>query len=98
MQHRRPNEPHLIWSDYHNAWFRPEAHGYTSDIAKAGVFRGRGVNEEREHKVYFDEARNEINARTQELTRDLSNLSDLEQTLKLFVMEEPTDAPAPRGT
>ena len=86
--HRRPNEPHLIWSDYHHAWFRPEAKGYTDDIAKAGVFRGRGVEETRERKIYFDEAQDEIVARTGELTQDLERLAETTQMLKLFVTEE----------
>lgn len=28
----------LIWSTYHGAWHRPEAAGYTVDIAEAGLF------------------------------------------------------------
>ena len=86
--HRRPNEPHLIWSDYHHAWFRPEAKGYTDDIAKAGVFRGRGVEETRERKVYFDEAERDLDVRRMELREELARLDEIQRTLKLFVKDE----------
>ncbi len=91
MPDHRPNEPHLIWSMYWNAWFRPAAHGYTDDISKAGIFRGRGVNEERERKVYLDEAIADIISRRAELTRQVEHLADIEAQLRLY---QPTEEPA----
>ena len=88
-RHHRPNEPHLIWSDYWHAWFRPEAKGYTDDIAQAGVFRGRGVEETRERKVYFDEAERDLDVRRMELREKMNHLDEIQRTLKLFVAEEP---------
>ena len=84
---RRPGEPHLIWSGEHNAWYRPEAHGYTEDIAQAGVFRrapGAVEPEKRERQVYLDEAIDDIVARREGLRRDLAHLDDIEAKLRLF--------------
>ncbi len=46
----------LIWSNYHNAWYRKNAYGYTSSIESAGVFKDRSINEEKgEIKIYIDD-------------------------------------------
>lgn len=83
--HRRPGEPHLIWSGEHNAWYRPGAQGYTDDIAKAGVFRRAvgAINEEkRERQVYLDEATEDIRARRVLLRSLLDSLNEVEWLLK----------------
>jgi len=47
----------LIWSTAHNAWFRPHAAGYTSDVSQAGVFNeDYPVDPKRERIMYFAEA------------------------------------------
>ena len=29
---------HLIWSNEHHAWWRPEGRGYTSNVLQAGLY------------------------------------------------------------
>jgi hypothetical protein len=30
--------PYLIWSDEHEAWWRPDHRGYTTDVNEAGAY------------------------------------------------------------
>jgi DNA-directed RNA polymerase alpha subunit len=75
------NRPYLIWSDYHGAWFRPAAAGYTVCISEAGVFTDRKVEPTRERKVYRDEAYPEILKRRAMLIRELALLTSIEEAL-----------------
>lgn len=37
---KRVNDGDMYLIRRHGAWFRPDAHGYTTDITRAGVFHG----------------------------------------------------------
>ena len=37
---RRVHDGHEYFIRRHGGWFRPQAHGYTNDLAEAGVFMG----------------------------------------------------------
>jgi DNA-directed RNA polymerase alpha subunit len=73
--------PYLIWSNYHQAWFRPKAAGYTDRISTAGIFTDRKVDPERERKIYQGQAYPEILRRRGELIRELGNLTSMEEAL-----------------
>jgi hypothetical protein len=75
------DRPFLIWSNYHRAWFRPGARGYTDDIRKAGVFTDHGIEPTRERKVYLDEADAKITAERDRLLRELAALRKIRERL-----------------
>ncbi len=83
--------PFLIYSEKYHAWYRPDAAGYANDIAQAGVFAGRGV-ENHERKVYLDEAYADLLRRRAELHDALARTYFVEAKL-LGLLELPRARP-----
>jgi hypothetical protein len=65
---RKPRRDWLVWSSYHNAWWRPDRAGYTNHIAAAGRYaedEAKAIerdNPQRNQARHVSEVRGQISA------------------------------------
>lgn len=85
--------PHLIWSTYNGAWWRPNAAGYTNHLAAAGVFVNQKFEASREVAVHVEDVRDRIQRRRAELLDELVRLNAVEAALDGAVLNAETDRP-----